>query len=94
MTVGFRTSALLSLGGDLLLDALAICKRPQALSAMLYRAKDRLCRGGTFVMNLALGVSFEQWENFAPSNCGIKHLKRSAWPRTAMPRRSGEISVS
>ena len=36
----------LPLGDGLLVDAVALGKRPQALLTMLYRSTDRLCRRG------------------------------------------------
>jgi hypothetical protein len=46
----------------------------QALLTMLYRATDRLCRGGAAVENLAHSGSFHAGEKNAPSKPGTKQL--------------------
>jgi hypothetical protein len=43
-------------GDRLLVDAVSLGERPQALLTMLYRSTDRLCRGGAPVQNLTLAV--------------------------------------
>lgn len=68
--------ALLPLGHGLLVDAVALGNRSQALLTILYCSTDRLCRRGAAVKNLAHGASFHSMENNAPSNAGTKHLAR------------------
>lgn len=65
---------LLPLGDRLLVHAIGLRQRPQALLTMLYRSTDRLCRGGAPVSNLAHSASFHSGEKNAPSKSGIKHL--------------------
>src|SRR3954453_20497248 len=67
----------LPLANSLLVDAVALCERSQALLTMLYRSTDRLRRRGASMKNLAHSASFHSTEKIAPSKAGIKHLMRS-----------------
>src|SRR3954449_8464513 len=64
----------LPLANSLLVDAVALCERSQALLTMLYRSTDRLRRRGASMKNLAHSASFHSTEKIAPSKAGIKHL--------------------
>src|SRR5258707_12462490 len=58
----------------LLVDAVALSQRPQALLTMLYRSTDRLSRAGAPMKNLSHSASFDSRDKDAPSKSGIKHL--------------------
>src|SRR3954468_16235148 len=68
----------LPLANSLLVDAVALCERSQALLTMLYRSTDRLRRRGASMKNLAHSASFHSTEKIAPSKAGIKHLAFTA----------------
>src|SRR3954463_11915998 len=72
----------LPLANSLLVDAVALCERSQALLTMLYRSTDRLRRRGPSMKNLAHSASFHSTEKIAPSKAGIKHIierHRAPW---------------
>src|SRR5918997_6745895 len=58
----------------LLVDAIALGERPQALLTMLYRSTDRRRRCGAPMVNLAHSASRQSCEKSAPANHEIKHL--------------------
>src|SRR3954449_9141136 len=64
----------LPLANSLLVDAVALCERSQALLTMLYRSTDRLRRRGASMKNLAHSASFHSTEKIAPSKAGIKQV--------------------
>lgn len=59
--------SLAPLGNGLLIEAVALGKRPQALLTMLYRSTHRLCRRGAPMKNLAHSASFDSEDKDAPS---------------------------
>src|SRR3954454_12945394 len=67
----------LPLANSLLVDAVALCERSQALLTILYHSTDRLRRRGASMKNLAHSASFHSTEKIAPSKAGIKHLRLS-----------------
>ena len=76
----------------LLVDPVALGKRPQALLTILYRSTHRLRRASAPVKNLSHSASFHSREKIAPSKHGIKHLAEEldqrlieAWPRGRRP---------
>src|ERR1700712_2412568 len=64
--------ALLPLSDSLLVDAVVLGQRPQALLTMLYRSTDCRCRRGAAMENLAHSASFHSCVKNAPANPGIK----------------------
>jgi len=64
--IGYGCSAL-PFGDGLLVDAVALRKRSQALLTILYCSTDRLCRPGAAVKYLSQSASFRALELIPPS---------------------------
>src|SRR3954465_12176965 len=75
----------LPLANSLLVDAVALCERSQALLTMLYRSTDRLRPRGASMKNLPHSASFHSTEKIALSKAGIKHP--SDYPKPWRTRR-------
>jgi len=70
-------------GDGLRINPIALGQRSQARLTMRYRSRDRRCRCGASLENLAHSASFEALDMSVPSNRGIKHLRISCLARSA-----------